>query len=80
MISLNNDWEKVKEFIKRNDYTFPIYRPASAISSVFFVQTIPTTFVISPDGKIVMIKKGIAKYDTGEFRSFLEKMTNEKSE
>lgn len=78
MVSLNSEWEKVKEFIKRNAYTFPVYRSTGALPSVFSVKTIPTTFVISPDGKIVMIKKGIAKYDTEEFKTFLKKMTEEK--
>ncbi|MCK5074874.1 MAG: TlpA family protein disulfide reductase [Calditrichia bacterium] len=74
MISVDDDQQKVKDFINRKEYSFPVYRIGSHLPSVFSSRTLPTTFVVSPMGKIVSIKRGLAKYDTKEFRNFLEGM------
>ena len=36
------------------------------------VKTIPTTFVVNPQGKIATQETGTANYDTEEFKTFLE--------
>ncbi|MDX5436215.1 MAG: TlpA family protein disulfide reductase, partial [Pontibacter sp.] len=41
----------------------------------FYSSAIPTTFIISPEGKIVAKQEGMAEYDTKEVRDFLESMT-----
>jgi hypothetical protein len=33
---------------------------------------IPTTYVISPNKRLVLEKRGFAKYDTEEFKTFLK--------
>lgn len=66
--------EKVKRFIKRKGYTFPVYMPASALPEVFYTQSIPTTFIISPQGEIMHKQEGMAEYDTPEVRDFLQKL------
>lgn len=71
MISLDEDPEKARKFIKRKEYNFPVYFLNSALPSVYNPRSIPTTYVISPDGKIAVERHGMAKYDTEEFRSFL---------
>ena len=63
--------DKVKKFIDKKGFTFPVYMPASAIPNEFASQAIPTTFIISPEGKIVSRHEGMAEYDTKEFREFL---------
>jgi len=77
MISVDEDWGKVKDFMERKGYTFPVYRLATRLPDVFSSSTIPTTFVVSPAGKIVSVKKGLAKYDTESFRKFLEKLATD---
>ncbi len=72
MVSLDDTAEKASEFIKKYGYTFPVYLPAGYIPDVFRSPTIPTTFIISPDGKIVSKREGMAQYDTPAFRSFLK--------
>ena len=34
-------------------------------------SVIPTSYVISPDGRLALEKRGLAKYDTPEFEQFL---------
>ncbi|WP_161890139.1 TlpA family protein disulfide reductase [Pontibacter russatus] len=66
--------EKVRKFIDKKGYTFPVYMPASQFPQEFYSNAIPTTFIISPEGKIVAKQEGMAEYDTPEVREFLQSM------
>ena len=72
MLSLDDETEKARKFMERKDFDFTAYMPAGNVPRVYTTGSIPTTHVISPDGKIVFTKKGTANYDTDEFRKFLE--------
>ncbi|WP_040398199.1 TlpA family protein disulfide reductase, partial [Cesiribacter andamanensis] len=65
---------KVKKFIERKGFTFPVYMPAGPLPREFYSQAIPTTFIISPEGRIVARQEGMAEYDTPEVRKFLQSM------
>lgn len=69
--------EKVKKFIDKKGYTFPVYMPASQFPQEFYSNAIPTTFIISPEGKIVAKQEGMADYDTPEVVEFLQKLASE---
>ena len=71
MLSTDEDIDKVKKFIERKGFTFPVYRMVEQLPGVFWTQSIPTTFVISPEGKIVFKKLGISNYNTSEFKEYL---------
>lgn len=71
MISLDEDPEKAKQFIQRKDLDLPVYFLASQLPSVYNPRSIPTTYVLSPEGRIEMTRHGMAKYDTKQFREFL---------
>ncbi|MBB6610595.1 TlpA family protein disulfide reductase [Pontibacter sp. Tf4] len=66
--------EKVKKFIDKKKYTFPVYMPASNFPQEFYSNAIPTTFIISPEGKIIAKQEGMADYDTPEVAEFLKNM------
>lgn len=66
--------EKVKKFIAKKGFTFPVYMPASEMPQEFESPSIPTTFVISPEGKIVAKQMGMAEYDTKEVREYLQNL------
>ena len=71
MLSTDEDVDKVRKFMDRKGFTFPVYRMTEQLPGVFWTQSIPTTFVISPEGKIVFKKLGISNYNTSEFKDFL---------
>ena len=71
MISVDAQPEKTWNFAENKGFTFPVYRRASLIPAVYEREVIPTTFVLSPDGKIVAERHGMAKYDSDDFREFL---------
>ena len=71
MISLDDSFQKAKDFVERKDFDFPIYQLASPLPQVYESTAIPTTYVISPQREIVVAKSGMAKYNTRKFREFL---------
>ena len=77
MLSLDRaeDKEKVEKFVTDKKHNFPVYRPAGALPELLNVPSIPTTFVITPDGKVASKKVGTANYDTEEFKKFLEDLS-----
>lgn len=74
LISFDEDFQKAKDFVKKKGYDFPIYQLASPLPQVYESSAIPTTYVISPEGKIVVSKSGMAKYNTKKFKQFLEEL------
>ena len=68
-------FDKVVNFVKEKEYTFPVYVPHEFLPDQLMVRTIPTTFVINSDGKIATKETGAANYDTEEFKKFLEGLT-----
>ncbi len=78
MISLDDDFEKAKKFVDKKGFDFPIYQLGSIMPEVYHSKAIPTTYVISPQGKIVVKRSGMAEYNTEEFRKFLTGLENER--
>jgi thiol-disulfide isomerase/thioredoxin len=77
MLSLDTDQNapKINRYIEQYSFSFPVYRPGSPVPNQLRVSTIPTTFVVGPDGRIKMKKTGAANYATEEFKEFLLKQT-----
>ncbi len=71
-VDRKEDFEKVKNFVSDKNYTFPVYTPSGSLPDQLQVRSIPTTFVINPEGKIVSHETGAANYDTPAFKEFLE--------
>ena len=74
MVSLDQDREKAREFIRRKGFTFPYYflggpRPGRLQSDV-----IPTTYVIDRNGRIATSRQGMANYNTERFKAFLDRL------
>jgi thiol-disulfide isomerase/thioredoxin len=62
---------KVTNYIAENKYTFPVYFPSGQLPEQLQVSTIPSTFVVNKEGKIVFREMGAANYGTEEFQKFL---------
>jgi len=68
------DSKKVSKFISNKKFTFPVYLVNGDVPSQLNVPSIPTTFVIYPNGTINTKKTGTANYDTDKFKQFLEEL------
>ncbi|MFY0689990.1 MAG: TlpA family protein disulfide reductase [Cyclobacteriaceae bacterium] len=71
IISVDDNPDKAIAFRNRKQFDFPVYFAKNGFPQVFHSRSIPTTYVISPDGSIVVDQKGMSKYNTEGFRSFL---------
>ena len=79
MVAVNDEKNKVKNFVKKKSFTFPVYLPVSqALPAAFETDAVPTTFIISPDGKIAQRIVGGTDYDTDEFKNYLLSLKKKK--
>ena len=78
LISLDDDFQKAREFVKKKGFDFPIFQLGSPLPKVYESSAIPTTFVISPQGEIVVRRSGMAKYNTKKFKTYLVEMSRDK--
>ena len=61
----------IQKFITEHHYQdMPFYRYTS-VPHDFATKSIPATFIISPDGKVVLVKKGAARWDSGKVKDIL---------
>ncbi len=72
MVSLDEDFETAKSFNNRKGFDLPIYTLQSRRPAMYQSTTVPTTYVISADGNLMLTHKGMANYNTSKFKSFLE--------
>ncbi len=77
MLSIDRDADqrKVVKYIQDKKFTFPVYMPSGYLPALLNVPAIPTTFILSRDGKIARKEVGAMNYDTSKFRKFLEQLT-----
>ncbi len=68
---------KVKEFADKHNYNdLPFYFSRSAPFD-FASESIPATFVIGRDGKVVISKKGAARWNSGKMERILDELLQE---
>lgn len=74
MLTVDEDFNKAIQYRDRKGYDFDIYRLASPLPSMYHSNSIPTTFVISADGRLALVHKGMADYGTRKFENFLRNL------
>ncbi len=73
----NESRAKVRAFAKKKGFeNLPFYQNNS-LPSDFESNSIPTTFIIDNQGKVVLSKKGVAKWNSGSVEKLLEEITTE---
>ena len=74
IIASQEDKAAVSQFIKERGYTFPVYTLHGDPPAVFRAEILPTTFILSPDGKIAFKHVGFAKWDDESSVQFLRSL------
>ncbi|MDH5397175.1 MAG: TlpA family protein disulfide reductase [Cyclobacteriaceae bacterium] len=72
ILSLDRNPEEARKYIENKEFTFPVYVLAGYPTDQINAPNIPTTYVVSPEGKIIYKKAGMAKYNTRTFREYLK--------
>lgn len=67
----------LQQFLTRKNYSFPVYIETTAAPAVLQSSALPTTFVISKTGKIVMKETGAADWNSNKVRRLLDELTAE---
>jgi thiol-disulfide isomerase/thioredoxin len=63
---------KVRAFAKKNKYdNLPFYQN-NYVPIDFASQSIPTTFILSSEGKVVVSEKGVAKWNSNRIKKILD--------
>ncbi len=66
--------DKVKGFISKNQYSFPVYFEKSAPPPELKSNSLPTTYVIDASGVIRVEKVGAADWNSKKVRDLLEEL------
>lgn len=71
MVARDDNFQKAIDYVNDKNFSFPIYQMRSRTPKELVSNSIPSTFVISPQGEIAAKRVGMAKFDTEEFKEFL---------
>ncbi|GAB2960410.1 hypothetical protein GCM10027048_30150 [Hymenobacter coalescens] len=74
LVSVDEQPEKARRFIARRGFTMPIYTLNGDLPAVFNTESIPTTFIIAPNGDIVDRHEGMGDYDNEQMVRFLRQL------
>jgi thiol-disulfide isomerase/thioredoxin len=74
LLSFDDDFERAKAFDKRKGYDLPIYAVASNLPAMFQSTALPTTYIIDAEGNLALTHKGMADYETKDFKGFLRSL------
>jgi thiol-disulfide isomerase/thioredoxin len=72
LIGLDNDIEKSRKFLDGKSWSFPTAHASYGLNQSLQSESIPTTLVVNPEGKIVFYQEGMSNFNTDEFREFLK--------
>lgn len=76
LLSMDQKRQKANDFMQRKEFPMPYYFPTSGMPEIFRSQYLPTTLVLSKEGKIVYRKEGIADYSSANFARWLIELSN----
>ncbi len=69
--------EKVKAFIQKRDFTFPVKIARYKLPDALYTKSIPTTFLISKSGKIVVKEVGAANWGGDKMEKIVRDLISE---
>ena len=65
---------KVKAFARKYHYENLLFYHYRYVPKDFSSNSIPSTFIVSKQGKVVLTKKGAARWDSGKVKKLLDKL------
>ena len=77
-VNVDKDKSSMKKFLKKNKYNFKIiYDVDKKLVSKLNVKTMPTTFIVDKNAKIISEKQGYYKKTKTEIKSILDKLIDD---
>ena len=72
ILTEERDFNKAIAYKKEQGFDFPIYQLIGPLPRIYQESSIPRSYVISSEGKLIMEHTGLADYDSRSFRDFLQ--------
>jgi thiol-disulfide isomerase/thioredoxin len=72
MLSLDENFELAKRFVKTNHLQLPVYYPAENLPAMFNTGAIPATFIFNEKGELIKANKGMDDYNTESYVQLLK--------
>lgn len=69
--------EKIEKFMKKHSYTLPIYIQTWEAPKQLQSSVLPTSYLISKPGKIIIEEEGAADWNSSKMRALLDKLLAE---
>ena len=73
----NEETSVIKKYMDKEGYTFPVYKGLYQPPQALTTSTLPTTFLIAKDGRIVIREEGSAKWDGKKVKEKIDKLIKE---
>ncbi|PAU94433.1 thioredoxin [Aliifodinibius salipaludis] len=71
LLSMDENSQKAVDFMEGKDFPMPYYFPASGLPAEFRSEYLPTTYILSKEGKVTYKKEGIADYSSANFARWM---------
>lgn len=72
VLASREDRQTIKRFLEKRKYTFPVYLLQGSVPGIFASRSIPASFLISREGKVLMKKQGAARWDGKNVKQILD--------
>ena len=70
----NEDWQTVSEFYTKKGFDFPTYNQLTNTPKELENSSIPTTFILDKNKKIVVDKRGPANWNSSATRQIIDNL------
>ncbi len=74
VLATNESPEKVKAFLSKNNYNKTPFYLYQNLPVEFQTESIPTTYILDRNGKVVLVKKGAARWNSGKIKKLLNSL------
>lgn len=75
LIAMQDEEEKVRKFLKDNQYNVPVYIAQSPISSNVLPKSFPTTFLLDKNGRILLKEDSSKDWNSKSVHEFINNFT-----
>lgn len=75
LIAMQDEEEKVRKFLKDNQYNVPVYIAQSPISSNVLPKSFPTTFLLDKNGRILLKEDSSKDWNSKSVHEFIDNFT-----
>lgn len=77
LVTIQDKPKTFTAFLQKNNYTMPVYEPASPISVNMLPHVFPTTYILNKKGEIVLKETKTRDWNDAEINQLLDKLIAE---